>query len=213
MEEPAWWLPLIRLAVVAEGETEMEFTKEILAGHLRPRNVEPTPVKMGGNVSIQRLAEEMTRLYWTHDAVTSLVDFYGFKQKGSATADGLETEVRDQVRKNIRGDWDARKVLPYVQRHEFEALLFADVDSFLYIGIDQEGVGQLQGVRSQFETPEDINDDRDTAPSKRILQVVPSYDKVVQGTIVAAEVGLEKICSACPRFRAWLARLEALGTR
>ena len=167
---------------------------------------------MGGNVSIQRLAEEMTRLYWTHDAVTSLVDFYGFKQKGSATADGLETEVRDQVRKNIRGDWDARKVLPYVQRHEFEALLFADVDSFLYIGIDQEGVGQLQGVRSQFETPEDIND-RDTAPSKRILQVVPSYDKVVQGTIVAAEVGLEKICSACPRFRAWLARLEALGTR
>ena len=191
----------------------MEFTKEILAGHLRPRNVEPTPVKMGGNVSIQRLAEEMTRLYWTHDAVTSLVDFYGFKQKGSATADGLETEVRDQVRKNIRGDWDARKMLPYVQRHEFEALLFADVDSFLYIGIDQEGVGQLQGVRSQFETPEDINDDRDTAPSKRILQVVPSYDKVVQGTIVAAEVGLEKICSACPRFRAWLARLEALGTR
>ena len=191
----------------------MEFTKEILAGHLRPRNVEPTPVNMGGNVSIQRLAEEMTRLYWTHDAVTSLVDFYGFKQKGSATADGLETEVRDQVRKNIRGDWDARKVLPYVQRHEFEALLFADVDSFLYIGIDQEGVGQLQGVRSQFETPEDINDDRDTAPSKRILQVVPSYDKVVQGTIVAAEVGLEKICSACPRFGAWLARLEALGTR
>ena len=191
----------------------MEFTKEILAGHLRPRNVEPTPVKMGGNVSIQRLAEEMTRLYWTHDAVTSLVDFYGFKQKGSATADGLETEVRDQVRKNIRGDWDARKVLPYVQRHEFEALLFADVDSFLYIGIDQEGVGQLQGVRSQFETPEDINDDRDTAPSKRILQVVPSYDKVVQGTIIAAEVGLEKICSACPRFRAWLARLEALGTK
>lgn len=194
----------------------MEFTKEILAGHLRPRNVEPTPVKMGGNVSIQRLAEEMTRLYWTHDAVTSLVDFYGFKQKGSATADGLETEVRDQVRKNIRRvrrDWDARKVLPYVQRHEFEALLFADVDSFLYIGIDQEGVGQLQDVRSQFETPEDINDDRDTAPSKRILQVVPSYDKVVQGTIIAAEVGLEKICSACPRFRAWLARLEALGTR
>ena len=191
----------------------MEFTKEILADHLRPRNVEPTPVRMGGNVSIQRLAEEMTRLYWTHDAVTSLVDFYGFKQKGSATADGLETEVRDQVRKNIRHDWDARKVLPYVQRHEFEALLFADVDSFLYIGIDQEGVGELQDVRSQFETPEDINDDRDTAPSKRILQVVPSYDKVVQGTIIAAEVGLEKMCSACPRFRAWLARLEALGTR
>ena len=116
----------------------------------------------------------------------------------------------EQVHKNIRRGWDERKVLPYVQRHEFEALLFADVAAFLSLDADAESVGRLQGVRSQFDTPEDINDDRDTAPSKRISQVVP-YNKAADGPIVAAEVGLEKMRAACPRFGAWLARLEALG--
>ena len=105
-----------------------------------------------------------------------------------------------------------RKVLPYVQRHEFEALLFADVDAFSSIDVNAEGVGKLRGVRSQFATPEDINDDRGTAPSKRILQVVPSYSKVGQGPVVAAKIGLEKMRLACPRFGKWLERLEALGS-
>ena len=203
---------MIRLAIVAEGQTEAEFTREILADHLRSRNVEPTPVVMDGNVSTQRLAEFIARLYWSHDAVTSLVDFYGFKQKGGASADKLELEIREQVHKVIRSGWDGRKVLPYVQRHEFEALLFADVDAFSYIGVDENGVGMLQRIRSQFDTPEDINDHRDTAPSKRISQVV-QYSKVADGPVVAAEIGLEKMRSACPRFDTWLARLEELDTK
>ena len=203
---------MIRVAIVAEGQTEAEFTAEILAEHLQLRNVEPKPVLMEGNVSTERLAVDMARLYWSYNAVTSLVDFYGFRRKGSATAEELEAEIRDLVHKKIHHHWDERKVFPYVQRHEFEALLFADVDAFLYIGVDEESVGRLQDVRSRFATPEDINDDIDTAPSKRITQVVP-YDKTADGPVVAAEIGLEKMRSACPRFGAWLGRLEALGSR
>ena len=212
VEQPAWWLPLIRLAIVAEGQTEAKFVRGVLANHLMPRNVHSTTVVMGGNVSVQRLASFMARLYGSHNAVTSLVDLYGFKQRGSANADELETEVREQVHKNIRRGWDERKVLPYLQRHEFEALLFTDVAAFLSIDVDDEAMGRLQAVRSQFATPEDINDDRDTAPSKRISQTVP-YDKAADGPVVAAEIGLEKMRSACPRFGAWLGRLEALGSR
>lgn len=201
---------MIRLAIVAEGQTEAKFVRAVLADHLRSRNVHSALVVMGGNVSVQRLARYLARLYGSHNAVTSLVDFYGFKQRGSASADELEMKVRDQVRKNIRRGWDERKVLPYVQRHEFEALLFADVDAFSSIDVGAEGVGRLRGVRSQFDTPEDINDDRDTAPSKRISQVV-LYDKAADGPVVAAEIGLEKMRLACPRFGKWLARLEALG--
>ena len=212
VEKPAWWLPLIRLAIVAEGQTEAKFVRAVLDDHLRSHNVHSALVVMGGNVSVQRLAEFIARLYWSHDAVTSLVDFYGFKQKGGASADELELEIREQVRKIIRRGWDERKVFPYVQRHEFEALLFADVGAFLSIDVDEDGVGRLQRIRSQFDTPEDINDHHDTAPSKRISQVV-QYSKVADGPVVAAEVGLAKMRSACPRFGAWLARLEALGTR
>ena len=202
---------MVRVAIVAEGQTEAEFTTGVLADHLRRRNVEPTPVVMDGNVSAQRLAVDVVRLYRSYNAVTSLVDFYGFKRKGSATAEELEAEIRDLVHKSIHHHWDERKVFPYVQRHEFEALLFTDVVAFRSIGVDEVVIRRLQEVRSQFDTPEDINDHSDTAPSKRILQVVPGYRKVTQGKVVAAEVGLEKMRAACPRFGAWLARLEALG--
>ena len=202
---------MIRLAIVAEGQTEAEFTKGVLADHLGRLKVEPTPVVMGGNVSVERVARYMADLYRSHNAVTSLVDFYGFKGKGNASADDLETKIRGQVRKNIRRDWDERKVLPYVQRHEFEALLFADVDAFSSIGVDEDGVDRLQEIRSQFDTPDDINDDHATSPSRRISEILSGYDKVADGPIVAAEIGLEKMRLACPRFRAWLVRLEALG--
>lgn len=202
---------MIRLAVAAEGQTEAEFTKEILAEHLRPRNVEPTPVVMGGNVSIQRLAEAIAKLRRTHDAVTSLVDFYGFRGKGSTTVCALEEAVRQQVQSLVKGKWDDRRVIPYVQKYEFEALLFTAPEEFAKMDVPTDAVRSLKAVRAKFE-PEDINDAAATAPSKRILQVVPSYSKVVDGPIVAAEIGLEKIRSACPRFHAWLARLEALGT-
>ena len=214
-------MTVVRLAIVAEGPTERLFVNRILADHLRQRHINAKPTLIGsdsgrqggGRVNVDRLARTMSGLYWSFDAVTSLVDFYGFERKGSATVEELEAKVRDRVHKNIRRGWDERKVFPYVQRHEFEALLFADVAAFLAIDVGEEGVGRLQGVRSRFDTPEDINDHRDTAPSKRILQVVPSYDKVAQGALVAAEIGLEKMRSACPRFGVWLGRLEALGSR
>ena len=213
-------MTLIRLAIVAEGPTERLFEERVLADHLRQWRIDSKVTltssgggrQGGGRVNVDRLARTMSDLYWSFDAVTSLVDFYGFERKGNAAVEDLEAKIRDRVHKNIRRGWDERKVLPYVQRHEFEALLYTDVAAFSSIDVDEEAMGRLQVVRSQFATPEDINDHRDTAPSKRILQVVPSYDKVAQGALVAAEVGLEKMRSACPRFGAWLGRLEALAS-
>ena len=212
---------MIRLAVVAEGPTERLFVNRVLAEHLWQWHIDAKAILIGrgggrqggGHVNVGRLAGTMSELYWSFDVVTSLVDFYGFQRKGSATVEGLEAKILDRVHKEIGSGWDERKVLPYVQRHEFEALLFADATAFRSIGVGEGEIDRLLGVRSQGNTPEDINDHRDTAPSKRILQVVPSYNKVQQGTIVAAEIGLRKMRSACPRFGAWLARLEALGTK
>ena len=202
---------MIHLGVVAEGDTEREFVSSVLADHLRHRNVEPTPiVVMDGNVSVQRLASYMAKLYHSCDAVTSLVDFYGFRGKGSATIDALEECVGRQVRSRIHGAWDERKVIPYVQKHEFEALLFADTQAFAEIDVPPEGIERLAAIRSRF-APEDIDDDPVTAPSKRIAAIVPDYDKVVGGALVALEMELPTMRAACPRFSAWLTRLEALG--
>ncbi len=153
----------------------------------------------------------MANLYPSFDVVTSLVDFYGFRDKETATAAELEKSVRQQMRSHIRRAWDERKVIPYVQKHEFEALLFADTKAFAAIDVPQERVELLTAIQSRF-APEDIDDNPDAAPSKRIAAIVPGYDKIVGGAIVASEVGLQAMRDTCPRFHAWLTRLEALGS-
>jgi len=66
-------------------------------------------------------------------------------------------------------------------------------------------------VRAGFTTPEDINDGPMTAPSKRILRICPSYQKIAEGTLVAAGLKVGAIRAECPLFDAWVRRLEALA--
>lgn len=154
----------------------------------------------------------MASLYGSFDAVTSLVDFYGFRDKGGRTVQELETHLRDKVGNRISASWNETKVFPYVQRHEFEGLLFADVEAFGgLIDVPDESVAALRTVRVRFPTPEDINDDPDTAPSKRIVGAIPRYQKAVHGPQVAMAMGLAAIRAECPRFNEWVSRLESLS--
>ena len=79
---------MTRLAISVEGQTEEDFVNMLLAVHLWDRDVYATPILLGrargraqggGDVTIQGLAAEMRRLRNNFDAVTSLVDFYGFR--------------------------------------------------------------------------------------------------------------------------------------
>ena len=204
---------MTRLAISVEGETEEEFVNESLAAHLKSRGIYPTPVLIGrarrrvrggGNVTIDRLANEMRHLRHSFDAVTSLVDFYGFRGKGAMTPDGLVEAIRDLI-----GGFEDASVFPYVQVHEFEGLLFSDVDAFDRVFPDPP-TADLRSIRSAFKTPEDINDNAMTAPSKRIAKLIRDYRKTLDGPLLALEIGLERIRSECPRFDKWLRRLESL---
>ena len=157
---------------------------------------------------------EMATLLWTHDAVSSLVDFYGFAGKCERTIDELERNLSDSVREEVSNQWDERKVIPYVQKHEFEGLLFSDVSAFGAMIIDDpdQGLARLQAIRTRFQTLEDINDNPHTAPSKRIMNMIPGYRKRLHGPLVAGEVGLPVIRRECPRFDNWVERLESLTT-
>ena len=213
---------MIRLAVSVEGRTEEEFVKAMLADRLRGRGVEPTPILIGrarggsggGNVSVERLVPEMRDLYWSFDAVTSLVDFYGFRgREDRETADELEERLGEALHQEIVREWDPRRVIPYIQQYEFESLLFSDVDAFAVFDVSNEVVRRLQLIRSQFPSPEDINDNRATVPSRRIAGAMPGYRKVVHGPLIAGETGLDAIRRECRRFNAWMERLETLARR
>ena len=78
-----------------------------------------------------------------------------------------------------------RRFIPYVQMYEFEGLLFSDTLA-LAKGVNQGRlVDRFKIIRDQFDTPEEINDSPETAPSKRILNLFPEYDKPLHGSLAA----------------------------
>lgn len=209
---------MIRLAIVVEGETEVEFVERVLKRHLYAQGVEPTPILPdgrggGGDIRVDRLARKIAKLLRSFDCVTSLVDFYGFQDKGSATPQDLEQRINQAVGSLIRQSWDESRVFAYVQKHEFEALLFSNPACFAAVidDIPANAPEALQAIRRQFATPEDINDSPATAPSKRIAQLIPHYRKSRDGPDLAMAMGLDIIRQECVRFNEWLTRLESLG--
>jgi len=71
---------------------------------------------------------------------------------------------------------DTRQFIPHFQLHEFEALLFSEPEMLEeWLSLDREvKPGTFKSIRDGFASPEHINDNPNTAPSKRILKEVPS---------------------------------------
>lgn len=155
--------------------------------------------------------------------VTTLVDLYGMNddfpgyqesknkppfEKVAAVEAALKADID-------REGFDVRRFIPHFQLHEFEALLFSEPSVLqdwlaLYRPI-QDNV--FQQIRAAFETPEHINDNPNTAPSKRIEQASSAYDKydkVAEGVLIAEDIGLEKMRGACLHFDEWISELEQL---
>jgi hypothetical protein len=96
--------------------------------------------------------------------------------------------------------------------HEFEAMLFSDCDALAGAIQKPSLAASFQSILAEFGCPEAINDGIETAPSKRILQLAPEFDKLLHGSIAATRTGLDKIRAACPHFNQWLDKLESLGS-
>ena len=88
----------------------------------------------------------MRHLSKSFDAVTSLVDFYGFRGKGSKSPNELVEALRNRISQS-----DETSVLPYVQLHEFEGLLFSNVEAFGQI-LPNAPIAELKSIRSEFGT-------------------------------------------------------------
>jgi hypothetical protein len=213
---------LIRVCIVCEGVTEVEFVKSCLTPHLLNHGVNAYPVLVqapsgrhrGGRVTVERLARFISHEYHASDRLTTLVDYYGFQDSGGRTRQALEQAIVDCVASHVAG-FDRRFVSPYVQMHEFEGLLFSDVEKFQYVldGWNDRVRQALVAIRSQFSTPEEINNNRETAPSKRILAAFPegTYSKPEHGPVIAEAIGLDCIRRQCQQFDAWIRMMEAWG--
>lgn len=213
---------MIRLCIICEGSTEVEFVNRCLEPYLRPYGIMTYGTLLaaksgrhrGGRVSVGRLAQKIALHYYEADRVSTLVDFYGFADRAGRNRAQLEADIAKAVGAII-ADYDPRHVLPYVQMHEFEGLLFSDTTAFAWVGDgwNQAVEAALTAVAQAFPTPEDINDAPETAPSKRILDILApgTYSKTEHGPLIAEAIGIETMRQKCPRFATWVAHLQAWG--
>ncbi len=234
-------LALIRLHILAEGQTEEGFVNELLAPALAEHDVVADvrcittgrhrgAVFRGGLMSYEHLARDLT-LWMKEDQkpdawFTTMVDFYALPNNfpGLATVPrtlaapdrvaGLEEELRRDIVARLTDLPVSRRFIPYIQLHEFEALPFSDPTAFLEAFPDNaRAVHRLAGIRARFRDPEAINDNPHTVPSRRILEIFPDYQKPVAGLLIAQRIGLTAIRRECQHFDAWVRRLLALTGR
>ena len=213
---------MTRICIVCEGPTEANFIQKCLAPYLAPAGVyaygsiiqAPSGRHKGGRVTIDRLARHMSHEYHAFNRLTTLVDFYGFKDRDGRSRAETERAILEKTRALTTG-FDARYVLPYVQMHEFEGLLFTDPAAFEWVqdGWNEDVHQALTDVALAFNNPELINDSPETAPSKRILNIFPegSYSKTEHGPLIAEAIGIDAIRAKCPAFNEWVGKLQAWG--
>lgn len=106
------------------------------------------------------------------------------------------------------------RFVPYIQLHEYETLLFAELDSF-HVSFDNcdDQIAALKTISASFATIEHINNGKDTAPSKRIIDQIPAYygRKTSAGPDIAEFTGITVIRAKCPHFDQWLTKMENLN--
>ena len=221
--------------LMVEGQTEENFVNDLLAPHfgglgvyLFPRLL-GRPGHQGGRVNYARVKNDVSIFLKQQRGAycTTLIDLYrlgeGFPGSAQTTtvipgrarpdrARQIEQAMKADIIATLGDDWRAdMRFIPYIQQHEFEGLLFSDPEA-LAQGISRPQLAkQFRDIREEFNTPEDINDSPQTAPSKRILQIHPAYQKPIDGVQAAKAIGLGTIRAECPRFHAWLTQIENLG--
>lgn len=210
-----------RVYIVVEGQTEQEFVRCVLAPFLFKKGIcSVTPILIrtsktgrGGHVNFEHLFNTLHALLSTKKddvVVSTFLDYFRIPSN-MPEYDACMALPNDDCRVDALEDALSRRVcdrrfLPYIQLHEFEALLFSNNKGFEeYFNVKQSR--KTADIISLFNNPEDINSSPETAPSKRIIAIENGYDKVLQGNLIAMSVGIDEMLSKCSRFSSWIAKL------
>lgn len=222
----------LRLNFIVEGQTEENFVKTVLRDHFAAQSIVTAAhcvttrrerrakhvIHRGGLTTWKHARKDISR--WLRGdrsenaRVTTMFDLYGLPKDFPCYADAagasdpyarvelLETAMSEAI--------DDKRFIPYIQLHEFEALLFADPQELDTQFPDRPiPIRQLVQTATGVDSPELVDDGPTSAPSKRIMAAIPEYQgrKASAGPIVAARIGLPVLQSQCRHFREWLDRL------
>lgn len=220
----------MRLRFLVEGQSEESFVNNALVPYLWERGVEAcTAQKLttsrrrdrlnkGGIVPYERFLGELGRLMKEDSAAvfTTMLDLYGlpedyFPEGEPDSAESVEDRVREGIESTV-GSYP-RRIIPYIQQHEFETLLLTKPDEIGAHYGDDRAARKLAEEISRFDDVERVNRSVDGAPSKRITRYFPAYGrgKSTAGPMIAGRIGLPYLRQRCRRFDKWITQLEQLA--
>ncbi len=212
------------LYFLVEGDTEEEFIKNLVAGHFKDKCfVQPIKIttnpklgKRGGFTTYKHLKTDVENLLRQKrdKIITSFVDYFRLPKDipnfdNCQKIDYIDNRL-ECLEEAIKNDIGHDNFYPYIQKHEFEALLFSSNRGFENC-YDKATVRKTAKIIKEYSNPEEINDNPITSPSNRLKKIVPTYNKVLEGNIIALDVGLETILAKCPRFKNWIENLVNLA--
>ena len=245
---------MIRVQVVVEGQTESAFLKNILNEYLGYDRILIQPIRIeggGGNIKFERVCQDITKALLESPSGSNVVtstafDYYGIdsewpgvksiktniengkKMSSLEIGDILRAETKKKIeeylKKEKKENIDISNFIPYFQVHEFEALLFSDIDRLAFCmaankgekGSSPEKIVKKIEKKIQKLEPELINDKETTSPSKRIEQLFDDenqkYDKISRGIDIARQISVPKMREKCPNFNRWVEELEKLAS-
>lgn len=221
----------VEVVVFAEGPSDEQFLKRVVAPALRARHIFLKPQTLhtsrdatGGAINFDRLKINVrnTLRQSSRTYLTTFFDLYALDSEmpgraaavGLATPSAKATHIQNELHSALVDYAACRsdRLLPYIQPYELEGLFFSSPE---LLSTAEAGWAQhlpaLQAVRSAFDTPEHINDGYATKPSSRLESLlVPRYRKTRHAPLIGERIGLNAITGECPHFAAWVARLQAL---
>lgn len=212
---------MIELIVVCEGHTEAQFVDTVLGPALPHLRVATR--NLGGHLKFDRVKTFLrnTLRSSSRPYVTTFFDLYALDKRfpdfttTRALTDPLRRaqKLEEALTAKLVDVAGCRpeQFLPHIQPHEFESLLFADVDQLIRRKADWKAHAEpLHDARNRALSPEHINDGPETHPSKRLAGLKPGYSKRIDGPALADAIGLSKLRKECKHFDRWLKRLEKL---
>jgi hypothetical protein len=218
--------------VIAEGQTEEQFIKRLIAPSLRrlqvfvkPQLLRTSKDSKGGAITFDRLRfnARNTLRSKSNLFLTTFIDLYALDtdfprfDEANKKADLydkvniLENALYDTLMEQV-GFQPPDRFIPYIQPYEFEGLLFSDIEA--QTSVEPSWINyliKLKQVRNEFETPEHINQGYATKPSKRLEDLLkPTYHKTRHGPLAAERITLSTIELECRHFREWMDKLRGL---
>lgn len=215
-----------RVHILVEGQTELQFVKRVLWTYfshydldLDARAVETSrtryKIHRGGITSYLKAKNDLLRWIKENpkDYFSTMFDFYALPNDFPGMSSVATNACRKVklIEEAIKVDIPHHRFIPYIQLHEFEALLFTDIRLLKaeFEGKDREIEMLYKSTRAI--APEDINNSPETAPSKRILSFLPIFDKVSNGVSIAEAISVDEMCKVCPHFNEWITKLKKIA--